>query len=167
MTREIMNKYDSLYRERHLSMQETCMCWGIEVGDGWLELIDNLSSFLNEPVYSASIHLKSNEKEPYIFRYKYPHVIFKQVKEKFGTLRVYFDCVQPEFNEIPEEIASIPENKEALKKIIKRSYDYVDGVIGFAEHLSSLTCEVCGKRGELRDDGWMKTLCDEHYKKEK
>jgi hypothetical protein len=31
-----------------------------------------------------------------------------------------------------------------------------------AELESIHTCEICGQPGELREDGWIKTLCDEH-----
>lgn len=31
------------------------------------------------------------------------------------------------------------------------------------ENLSVHTCEKCGKSGEQRGDGWIVTLCDEHY----
>ena len=27
------------FRDRHASMQVTCMCWGFDVGDGWEPLI--------------------------------------------------------------------------------------------------------------------------------
>jgi len=31
-----------------------------------------------------------------------------------------------------------------------------------AENMAAITCEECGKPGELRTGGWMRTLCDEH-----
>ena len=34
--------------------------------------------------------------------------------------------------------------------------------IGIAADESFHTCEVCGQPGELREDRWIKTLCDEH-----
>jgi len=66
----------------------------------------------------------------------------KQIKEKFGGLRFY-----------------ITNGTEEIYLIIKKY-----------EHLSYTTCDVCGKRGELRVDcgwnggTWYKTLCDKHYK---
>jgi hypothetical protein len=49
------------------------MCWGIECGDGWFNLIDNLCDLLQWD----SDHNK------------YPQIEAVQVKEKFGTLRFY------------------------------------------------------------------------------
>ena len=59
-----------------------------------------------------------------------------QVKEKFGELRFYINGGSDEiYNKITE-----------------------------AEKLSHETCELCGKKGELRTKiRWFTTLCDEHY----
>lgn len=57
-----------------------------------------------------------------------------QVKEKFGTLRFYTNY----------------------------SDDYIDGMIHFAEFLSSKTCETCGVTSCVkleRIGGWVKTIC--------
>ena len=59
-----------------------------------------------------------------------------QVKEKFGGLRFYINGG----------------SDEIYDKITK------------AEKLSHETCELCGKKGELRTKiRWFTTLCDEHY----
>lgn len=65
-------------------------------------------------------------------------VLVDQIKEKFGQLRFYTNY----------------------------SDERIDGMIWLAEHMSGHICEVCGNRGEMRTDGWIRTLCDEHYKKE-
>jgi hypothetical protein len=74
---------------------------------------------------------------------KWDHVHALQIKEKFGGLRVYW-CIDGELYDVDEcSIAVSALVKEAEKKAWK-------------------TCEACGKPGELRRGGWMKTLCDEH-----
>lgn len=64
-----------------------------------------------------------------------------QVKEKFGTLRLYYRLPDT----VPEEV------KKEVREMVNR-----------AEHESSVTCEVCGKPGELNMGGWVQTLCPEH-----
>lgn len=59
-----------------------------------------------------------------------PDVI--QIKEKFGTLRFYINSMDEDINK----------------------------VISIAERKSSKICENCGKKGEQRTGGWIKTLCD-------
>ena len=58
-----------------------------------------------------------------------------QVKEKFGGLRFYVNC----------------RRNEAIRQRI-----------GIAADESFHTCEVCGQPGTLREERWIKTLCDEH-----
>jgi hypothetical protein len=58
-----------------------------------------------------------------------------QVKEKFGGLRFYVNC----------------RRNEAIRQRI-----------GLAAQESLRTCEICGQSGRLREDRWIKTLCDEH-----
>ena len=64
-------------------------------------------------------------------------VIAVQVKEKFGGLRFYYNGVH-------------------LSDI---EFDKVRSIIDKAEEESYSTCEVCGDKGEVRGDGWLKTLC--------
>jgi len=59
----------------------------------------------------------------------------RQVKEKFGTLRVYLD----NYDDVIAEISN------------------------FAATMSVTTCEECGNIGERRKLSWIKTLCDEHH----
>ena len=62
-----------------------------------------------------------------------------QIKEKFGGLRAYID--------------NIPENvQDFIFECEKKSYKI---------------CEHCGSAGKPRDGGWVLTLCDECYKKNK
>ena len=67
-----------------------------------------------------------------------PQVIAVQVKEKFGTLRFYYDGGD----------------------------DYVRGLVSMAEWASAHTCETCGERGKIRGTGWLYVSCNEHAKDE-
>jgi len=83
-------------------------------------------------------------------------VKFTQIKEKFGTLRVYYD-VYPKFTE--EEVLRF--DSKSVASAGERFWGYVDGVTCFAEYLSSKTCERDGKEGNLTRSGWWKTLCSD------
>lgn len=62
-----------------------------------------------------------------------PQLKALQIKEKFGGLRFYTD-----------------------------KYHAFRDLIAHAEDEAGVTCEVCGKPGTLRSNGWTKTACDEH-----
>jgi hypothetical protein len=57
-----------------------------------------------------------------------------QVKEKFGGLRIHVNHVN-----------------DGIRRRLEA-----------AEQESFHTCEVCGQPGTLREDSWIKTVCDEH-----
>lgn len=63
-------------------------------------------------------------------------VVAVQVKEKFGTLRFYYNGGD----------------------------DIVRGMVRMAESMSAVMCEECGAPGRSRRGGWIQTLCDEHAK---
>jgi len=67
------------------------------------------------------------------------HIVLDQIKEKFGTLRIYYT----DHSKCPE---------------------YISGVFDFAEIMSHNICEKCGKPGSTRHNlSWIQTLCEDHY----
>ena len=70
---KLFNKYPKIFRQKDLPMTETCMCWGIECGDGWYDILDRLCQRIQD----------------YVDKTGCPQVEATQVKEKFGTLRFY------------------------------------------------------------------------------
>jgi hypothetical protein len=116
---KLFKKYPSLFRDRHKSIQESCMPWGIDCGNGWYKILDELCYELSNLDVD---------------------VVFDQVKEKFGTLRIYYH-MNFDFG-------------------INVYYEKIDKIVYEAEKMSAETCEVCGSKGKLRTDGWFRVLCD-------
>lgn len=77
---EIINNHRILYKMHNAPCTETCMCWGLECGDGWLNEIDILSEnleALNLMLYPTfNVRIQAD-----------------QVKEKYGTLCFYYSTV--------------------------------------------------------------------------
>jgi hypothetical protein len=109
----IMEKYPDLFRQS--KEKGSPMAFGVECGDGWQHIVDAVCESLDGR-----------------------GVEFRQIKEKFGSLRIYWSA--------PSDSA-----------------EYVAGVIALAEAVSERTCESCGGPGERRGNGWIVTLCDECY----
>lgn len=74
-------KYPELFGDKDKPMTETCMCWGIDTGDGWYDLLDVLCGYLQSMTKNNPGHGL------------FPQVIASQVKEKYGTLRFYTNGV--------------------------------------------------------------------------
>jgi hypothetical protein len=155
----LCEKYPKIFRDRNAPMNQTCMCWGFDCGDGWFNIIDMLcaniqsridnvvkqrqwaiewNSQVNDPDYDWS------DKASFIKREERPvpelldQVVAIQVKEKFGTLRFYYNGGD----------------------------DFIDGLERMAESMSAVTCEECGNPGTRTTGGWIRTLCETHKKEE-
>lgn len=87
MTKEheehLFNEYPLLYAGRGLPPTQSLLCFGMECGDGWFDLIDKLS---------AKIEAYNNKLDNL-----QGLVQALQVKQKYGTLRFYV-------NGAPEEV---------------------------------------------------------------
>lgn len=69
----LFQRYPEIFAERHLSMDQTAMCWGIAIGDGWFDLLDVLCTQLQQETDKLGG----------------PQIVATQVKEKYGALRFY------------------------------------------------------------------------------
>lgn len=140
---ELYDRFPKMFRQTDLPMTQTAMCWGCSCDDGWFDIIyqacEKVEVYLQEqekagvpvmtiPQWHEKIINEGRDESKILF---YPE--FTQIKEKFGTLRLYFDGGD----------------------------EYIHSVFSEAETLSETTCESCGsEQGVQRTKGWMRTLCD-------
>lgn len=87
---QLVGECPNLFRDRHGNPQETSMCWGFDVGDGWFPLIYDLSIKLEKLI----LEIPEEERE---------HYKASQVKEKFGGLRFYMDHSTDEMRNLIRE----------------------------------------------------------------
>lgn len=96
------------------------------VGQGWNGLIDELCvKIIN---YSKYCGCKG--------------IVVKQIKEKFGGLRFYWELQEPD--------------------ICEGAWEGISDLVRATEGKSYSTCEVCGKPGKPTKSGWIKVFCEEH-----
>lgn len=112
---KLFEKYPKMFANAKLSPAQSPMSFGIETGDGWFNLISTAC-------YEIASHMERKNLE----------FAWDQIKEKFGTLRLYYTGGD----------------------------DYISGVIAMTESLSASTCETCGGPGKCGGKGWITTLCD-------
>lgn len=182
---ELYKKYPELFAEKDLDQTQTCMCWGIECGNGWKTILENLCKTINTRLTPSarckkifpwedeikewlnnlfrkiekSFNLPWNTlyvpERRYYQRYPTYKFTFSQIKEKFGTLRVYYNFDIGYKDSDVEDL-----DPEDLKNNEIKILGYIDGAIQLAECMSAVTCERCGVAGKLRQSGWVKCLCN-------
>jgi hypothetical protein len=152
---KLYTKYSGMFADHTKPMSQTCMCWGCSCGDGWYHIIDHMCEELAQLQEQYDIQ-----------------IIFDQIKEKFGTLRVYsHSTLGPRWTQIDDvffldgdsEIERVHAGWHKGTKVPSYSgvQDRVTEVISKAEDFSSITCEFCGMTGAVsRNSGWIHTLCD-------
>ena len=96
--------------------------WGFEIGPGWFEIIADF-------VIKLDSHLRKN---PEMMREKY---IIMQVKEKFGSLRIY----------------------------LHSSDFYLNSLIAETEKRASNSCTICGNKVD-KLFGVYSSMCEKHIK---
>jgi hypothetical protein len=89
----LCERYPKMMVNRNKNMQETCMCWGFECGDGWFNILDQLMGNIQH-----HIDWKQQQKEKFNRGEGCTQVTLDQVKEKFGTLRFYYTGGDDEIN---------------------------------------------------------------------
>lgn len=144
MDKKLQNKlyseYPRILKDLGGDPTETCMSWshgGISCGDGWFDLLEKVFNF-------CQFNTDKNG---------YPQLVVDQIKEKFGSLRIYHHFEESEFD---------------IVKKFNRNQEYSNGAIDFAEYMSFFICEDCGKPGKRRTIGWVRVACDdcdEKYKR--
>ena len=176
MKSELDNKlcqnYPKIFRDRNAGPGESCMHWGFECGDGWYDIIDHLC-YAATHTWTTSIEIDEEDAKKllikkngyngcYYLEIPAPTMVAAQVKEKFGTLRFYYDLeLEPNIQELYKS-GKYPD----LTKVVERYQSFFDGIVHMAESMSSRTCEESGKVGELHVSnggfgGWYKTLNEE------
>ncbi|KIK57639.1 hypothetical protein GYMLUDRAFT_75256 [Collybiopsis luxurians FD-317 M1] len=115
--------FPHLYRE--INIPNSCMAYGCTIGDGWKPLIYDLCTQL--------VQLDAG-------------VVFDQIKEKFGGLRVYYSFDKTSTGQKPTD-----SQVEQVKTLVEETIGKADA-----------TCETCGAAGTLRETkrGWLFNSCD-------
>lgn len=163
--KELFKKYPKIFQDVGKPINQSCMAFGCECGNGWKEILKSACSLIqnhidNPPVEKTRpwlhkiligihnfLYIRNLYRGNFIYNFvcKYcpyekrviPQLVAEQIKEKFGGLRFYF----------------------------YGGDEFCEGVVHMAESMSYKTCETCGKPGKPNEVGWISTLCEDCRKK--
>lgn len=79
---DLCKKYPKILKDMWGDPKSTCLSFGIECGDGWYFLLDNLMERIQSHIDNHNKYLREGE-EPIT------QLVANQIKEKFGNLRFY------------------------------------------------------------------------------
>ena len=168
---KLVKNFPLLYGDRYGDIRSTAMCWGFSCGDGWFDIIWNLSSKL-EPLINNIIKENPNlscdvcgcaKDKHYASLTKSPgkclsiHTIPGSTEPPPANYRA---CWCEKYQGAYPRAAQVKEKFGTLRFYMTRYTDEIRELISSAETLSSVTCEECGSPGEEKGGGWIRTLCN-------
>ena len=157
---------------RNKNMQETCMCWGFECGDGWFQILNQLMGNIQHHIdwreRQRDLDIKFNEiavqlkaGDSTLFDESMKDMLNRDFVEK--RKQELIDLPLREIKECPQvTLDQVKEKFGTLRFYYSGGDDYISGLVSMAESMSGVTCETCGKPGTQTSGGWIKTVCKEH-----
>lgn len=185
LDKALCEKYPKIFADRNKNMMQSCMYWGLAIGDGWYNIIDimcatiqghidwsvksyNNSMKHNEMVITArngdftlfnKLHAKLTEPHKQEYLERILGIAENEGQDNYGYGIHRIDEV------IPQLVADQVKEKFAGLRFYHHGGDkFCDGIIQMAEGISYRTCEECGAPGKVGGRGWIKTLCPAHIK---
>ena len=137
----LTEKYPKIFQVNESRRLEPYAMFGIECGGGWYDILNALCFQIQQHIdWNNRQRERLLESNPYNARIpdEVSQVVITQVKEKYGSLRFYYDGGD----------------------------DRIHGMVCMAETMSAVICEVCGDRGRMRGRSWFYTACDRHTQEE-
>lgn len=178
LDKQLCEKYPKIFADRYKPMNQTCMCWGFDHGDGWYNIIDNMCAVIQNYINNS----RNTRARALVFNRALKRALagdkssllrYFSFKEKpadaYALKQVESSIAKGEYRPVPEACpqvvaAQVKEKFGTLCFYYRGGDSYIDGVVRMAECMSGTTCEDCGAPGISRQGGWIRTLCDEHAK---
>jgi len=174
----LCSKYPKIFKDRHASMQESCMYWGLEVGDGWYNILDRLCGIIQWRIDTVAVQYKSATKYNDMRKAALRDDNWEPFKEYYNSTLIKTEDNLEQYKKdllkskprlipklVPQVVADqVKEKFGTLRFYYSGGDDVIDGMVQMAEAMSSVTCEECGAPGKTNDKGWLSTRCEAHTK---
>jgi hypothetical protein len=166
----LCEKYPKMMVNRNKNMQETCMCWGFECGDGWFNILDQLMGNIQhhidwrEKQRNGAMEYNEMAAQAKAGNFELFEETMKALPNDEYKEKRLGEIVAGGFRQVPKSIAQVTLDQVKEKFGTLRFYysggdDYISGMVSLAESMTGVTCESCGNIGESRGGGWIHTYC--------
>jgi hypothetical protein len=178
MNKELDDKlcaeFPKIFKNRNGNMQETCMCWGFEVGDGWYNIIRNACLLIQHHIkgvrdsrasaiqFNRALKraIEKNDDKGLIHYFAIRGKVDQWTMDKVHEAKIQL-VYRPVPESCPQVVAEqVKEKFGSLRFYVSGGDSFTDGVVQMAELMSEVTCEKCGHPGKVGGKGWMSCRCD-------
>ena len=168
----LCKKYPKIFRDRHAPMTQTCLCWGLECGDGWFFLLDSLCSNIQHRIDNPP-YVRANTFQNWfgdLWNKTVWNYVLYPIFSKLFSYKIYLKldkCFRYNVKFVPTLIpqvivSQVKEKFGSLAFYYNGGDDIILGMVWLVESLSYRVCEECGILNEMVNpnyDGWIKTTC--------
>jgi len=169
----ICDAYPKMFIERGMSADESCMAWGLAVGDGWSTLINMLCNNIqrhidwtiqrrNGVIKMNAIRAALKQGNTQLFDIEYGDLGWS---EEFTSKRRE-ELTNEDLRPVPDEVEQVvveqvKEKFGTLRFYYRGGDDYISGLVAMAESMSGYMCEGCGAPAltSRSERGWVNTTC--------
>jgi hypothetical protein len=166
----LCERYPKMMVNRNKNMQETCMCWGFECGDGWFNILDQLMGNIQhhidwrEKQRNGAMEYNEMAAQAKAGNFELFEETMKALPNDEYKEKRLGEIVAGGFRQVPKSIPQVTLDQVKEKFGTLRFYysggdDYISGMVSLAESMTGVTCEGCGNIGERRGGGWIHTYC--------
>ena len=131
------------FRQKDLDMTQTCMCWGIECGDGWFEPIRE---------FVTKVRMLNDMLKPFN-----TCLVAEQIKSKWADFTCYWNI------DVLDDTKNV-ELTEEQQDMVDFAHSIMDDLVRGCVEKCSHTCELCGKHSFWDDEvfacgSWLTVKC--------
>ena len=176
---KLVKKYPKIFKNRYADMRTTAMCWGLEIGDGWYNIIDalcaNIQSHIDWKRKDRASALRFNRAlkraiagdESALIKY----FCYGGKISDYAIKSAYEAIERASYRKVPDTVyqvvaAQVKEKFGTLRFYCDGGDDRIRGMENMAESMSARTCETCGSPGKLFRNGWHYVACTNHAREE-
>jgi ribosomal protein S14 len=162
-------RFPHLFADRRADMQATAMCWGFEIGCGWMSIIHEAAEKLEPLVVEwISRNPYTNKFPSWIFSRYNMHISLQWRCYSFLAIWKWFMVGASLRQPAPwwPRASQVKEKFGTLRFYMTFETDEMSTIINKAESQSSKTCEACGRPGKIRGKYWLSTRCLRCWRKE-
>jgi hypothetical protein len=167
LDKKLCEKYPKIFAQRDLPKTESCLYWGMECGDGWYWLIDQLCHSIQGYIDSRNdgVRIRQLAKAKFTFWQKFLYKIRRFFH--IGKHNYLLDMKDEE--EWQVEATQVKEKFGQLRFYINHEDNIIHGMIRLAEVMSKGICEMCGTTENVTSTkgGWVKYLCPKCHEERK
>lgn len=167
---KLVKNFPLLYGGNDTLASSVCTFWGFSCGDGWFDIIWELSSKLEQSIQQfiddnpgLECAVCGCEKHRhYAHKTNQPgkclsiHQDYESAEEPPGN---YYACFCEKYVPDHPRAIQVKEKFGGLRFYMAHGNDEIYNLIEEAESLSYKTCEGCGAPGKARPGSWVKVLC--------